>query len=67
MVAYNPNMTDFRRNEIYVHLLHVEICFPGATRKDIEGKLGKSVVSSDNYLQTPEKTKRMEYKKTLIE
>ena len=41
----------------------------GATRKDIEGKLGKSVVSSDNYLETPEKTKRMEYKnkKKLIE
>ncbi|MDO8727402.1 MAG: Bro-N domain-containing protein [Candidatus Methanoperedens sp.] len=41
----------------------------GSTRKDIEGKLGKSVVSSDNYLETPEKTKRMEYKnkKKLIE
>ena len=41
----------------------------GATRKDIEGKLGKSVVSSDNYLETPEKTKRIEYKnkKKLIE
>ncbi|MCX9086903.1 MAG: hypothetical protein OIN90_05010, partial [Candidatus Methanoperedens sp.] len=31
----------------------------GATRKDIEGKLGKSVVSSDNYLEAPEKTKRI--------
>ncbi|MEK6968699.1 MAG: hypothetical protein AABX51_08825 [Nanoarchaeota archaeon] len=31
----------------------------GATRKDIEGKLGKSVVSSDNYLDTPEKQKRL--------
>ena len=31
----------------------------GATRKDIEGKLGKSVVSSNNYLEIPEKKKRM--------
>ncbi len=39
----------------------------GATRKDIEGKLGKSVVSSDNYLETPEKAKRLENKKKSIE
>jgi len=39
----------------------------GATRKDIEGKLGKSIVSSDNYLQTPESTKRIENKKRSIE
>lgn len=39
----------------------------GATRKDIDGKLGKSVVSSDNYLKTPEKTKRLENKKKSIE
>lgn len=39
----------------------------GATRKDIEGKLGKSVVSSDNYLETPEKAKRLENKKRSIE
>ncbi len=32
----------------------------GSTRKDIEGKLGKSVVSKDNYLQVPEKRKRIE-------
>ena len=31
----------------------------GATRKDIEEKLGSSVVSSDNYLEVPEKTKRI--------
>ncbi|MCK4825200.1 Bro-N domain-containing protein [bacterium] len=31
----------------------------GATRKDIEGKIGKSVVSSNNYLEIPEKKKRM--------
>jgi len=37
----------------------------GATRKDIEGKLGDSVVSSDNYLETPEKTKRIGNKKLL--
>ena len=35
----------------------------GATRVDIESKLGTSVVSSDNYLETPEKTKRIEEKK----
>ncbi|MBU4373673.1 MAG: Bro-N domain-containing protein [Euryarchaeota archaeon] len=35
----------------------------GATRKDIEGKLGKGVVSSDNYLEAPEKIKRLENKK----
>ncbi len=39
----------------------------GATRKDIEGKLGKSVISSDNYLETPEKAKRLENKKRSIE
>ena len=32
----------------------------GATRWDIESKLGTSVVSSDNYLETPEKIKRIE-------
>jgi DNA-damage-inducible protein D len=31
----------------------------GATRKDIEGKLGKSVVSSNNYLEIPEKKKKI--------
>lgn len=35
----------------------------GATRVDIESKLGTSVVSSDNYLETPEKIKRIEEKK----
>ena len=35
----------------------------GATRNDIEGKLGKSVVSSDNYLEKPEKIKRLNNKK----
>lgn len=35
----------------------------GTTRKDIEGKLGKSVVSSHNYLETPEKMKKIESKK----
>ena len=39
----------------------------GATRKDIEGKLGKGIVSSDNYLETPEKTKRIGNKKKFIE
>ena len=34
----------------------------GSTRKDIESKLGKSVVSKDNYLQVPEKRKRIEKK-----
>ena len=31
----------------------------GATRKDIEGKLGKRVVSPDNYLEISEKQKRL--------
>jgi len=31
----------------------------GATRHDIENKLGKSVISSDNYLEAPEKTKKI--------
>jgi len=39
----------------------------GSTRKDIEGKLGKSVVSSDNYLEAPEKTKRIGNKKKNME
>jgi DNA-damage-inducible protein D len=39
----------------------------GATRKNIEGKLGKSVVSSDNYLEAPEKTKRIGNKKKKME
>ncbi len=32
----------------------------GRTRKDIEQRLGKSVVSKENYLTTPEKQKRLE-------
>jgi len=39
----------------------------GSTRKDIEGKLGKSVVSSENYLEAPEKTKRIGNKKKNME
>ncbi|MBI2106620.1 Bro-N domain-containing protein [Candidatus Woesearchaeota archaeon] len=35
----------------------------GSTRKDIEQKLGKSVISSDNFLDKPEEEKRLEYKK----
>ncbi|MFH0956996.1 MAG: Bro-N domain-containing protein [Candidatus Aenigmatarchaeota archaeon] len=35
----------------------------GATRKDIEGRLGKSVVSSDNFLTQPEGKKRLELRK----
>jgi len=31
----------------------------GSTRKDIEKKLGESVISNNNYLNTPEKTKRL--------
>ncbi|MBI2108114.1 hypothetical protein HYU10_01455 [Candidatus Woesearchaeota archaeon] len=34
----------------------------GSTRKDIETRLRKSVVSRDNYLQIPEKKKRIEKK-----
>ncbi len=34
----------------------------GATRKDIESKLGKTVVSHSNYLETPEKQKRIKDK-----
>jgi len=30
----------------------------GSTRKDIEQKLGKSIVSNENYLEEPEKEKR---------
>lgn len=39
----------------------------GATRKDIEGKLGNTVISSDNYLETPERTKRIGKNKKSIE
>ncbi|MCG2719471.1 MAG: phage antirepressor protein, partial [Nanoarchaeota archaeon] len=35
----------------------------GNTRKDIEKKLGKSVISKDNYLDKPEKEKRKLLKK----
>ncbi len=35
----------------------------GSTRKDIEQKLGKSVVSIGNFLQTPEEQKRLGHKK----
>ncbi|MDI6738161.1 MAG: Bro-N domain-containing protein [Nanoarchaeota archaeon] len=35
----------------------------GTARKEIETKLGKSVVSGENYLKTPEKQKRIEAKK----
>ena len=34
----------------------------GTTRKNIEEKLGKSVVSNNNYLHTPEKKKRIDRK-----
>ena len=34
----------------------------GSTRKDIEQKLGKSVVSSDNFLEKSEKQKRLAHK-----
>jgi len=36
----------------------------GSARKDIENKLGKSIVSKDNYLKVPEKKKRLENKKS---
>ena len=39
----------------------------GATRKDIEEKLGSTVVSSDNYLEVPEKIKRIGNKKKRFE
>jgi len=39
----------------------------GATRKDIEQRIGKSVISSDNYLQVEEKKKRLEKKTRTIE
>lgn len=34
----------------------------GSARKDIESKLGKSVVSKENYLKAPEKRKRLQGK-----
>ncbi len=34
----------------------------GSTRKDIEKKLGKSVISSENYLERREEEKRIEHK-----
>ena len=33
----------------------------GSTRKDIETKLGKSVVSPENYIGTKEKVKRIKF------
>lgn len=36
----------------------------GSTRKDIENKLGKSVVSGDNFLDKTEEQKRLSHKKT---
>jgi hypothetical protein len=36
----------------------------GGARKDIENKLGKSVVSDENYLNKTEKEKRLERKNT---
>ena len=35
----------------------------GATRKDIEKRIGKSVITSENYLDKPEKQKKIEKKK----
>ncbi|MBU1977343.1 MAG: Bro-N domain-containing protein [Nanoarchaeota archaeon] len=35
----------------------------GSTRKDIEQKLGKSIVSNDNFLEQPEKHQRLKHKK----
>jgi hypothetical protein len=34
----------------------------GDTRKNIENKLGKSVISPENYLEAPEKRKRLRKK-----
>ena len=34
----------------------------GSTRKNIESKLGQSVISDDNYLEVPEKVKRLKDK-----
>ena len=38
----------------------------GNARKDAESKIGKSIVSEDNYLQEPEKTKKLSKKKKQI-
>ncbi|MFH1751482.1 MAG: Bro-N domain-containing protein [archaeon] len=38
----------------------------GSTRKDIEQKLGKSIVSKENYLEKTEEQKRLEHKKKEI-
>jgi len=35
----------------------------GTTRRNIETKLGRSVISSDNYLETPEKRKKLKNKR----
>ncbi len=37
----------------------------GQTRSNIEYKLGKSIVSKENYLETPEKEKRLEDKRKI--
>lgn len=37
----------------------------GSTRKDIEEKLGKSVVSKDNFLEASESQKRLAHKKKM--
>jgi len=34
----------------------------GSTRKDIESKLGQSVISDDNYIEVPEKVKKLKKK-----
>ncbi len=38
----------------------------GSTRKDIESKLGKSVVSGDNFLERSEEEKRLDNKKKIL-
>lgn len=38
----------------------------GSARKDIESKLGKSVVSPENFLREPEKVKRLKLNKSKL-
>ena len=63
--ATTTRLTQGRNSQQFTELKHDaqdggEVA--GTTRRHIEKKLKKSVISSDNYLDTPENVKRLEQK-----
>ena len=60
--ATTTRITDNRDSQMFPELQKDGGDVAGSTRKDIESKLGQSVISDDNYLEVPEKVKRLKNK-----